>query len=183
VSNQSTLDRPDAPFTPDGGGGRRLPSRTRFVGLLTGALLVAGVVGLVAWFAGSPGDDAPAAEKVASIQTGRQVVSQAGLVDLTGVRIARVTLTAGGGLVDLRYQVVDPDKAAAVHDPSTPPGVIDEETGVVVNNLFMGHMHKGELKAAVTYYLVFENPGDILHRGSTVSVLLGNAQVEHVVVG
>jgi hypothetical protein len=29
---------------------------------------------------------------------------------------------------------------------------------------------------------VFNNPGNWIHRGSRVSVLLGNAQVEHVVV-
>jgi len=34
----------------------------------------------------------------------------------------------------------------------------------------------------VSYYLVFENPRNWVHRGSRVTVLLGDAQVEHVVV-
>jgi hypothetical protein len=46
----------------------------------------------------------------------------------------------------------------------------------------MGHAHQGQLKPAVSYYLVFENTGDWVHRGSQVTVLLGDAEVEHVVV-
>jgi len=46
----------------------------------------------------------------------------------------------------------------------------------------MDHAHKGELKAAVTYYLIFENTANWVHGGSKVSVLLGDALVEHVVV-
>jgi hypothetical protein len=69
-----------------------------------------------------------------------------------------------------------------VHDPATPPAIVDEHTGLVLHSLLMGHAHEGELKAAVTYYLIFENTGEWVHRGSSVTVLLGDAQVEHVVV-
>jgi hypothetical protein len=112
----------------------------------------------------------------------RPVVTEAGLAERSGVRIQHVALSGGGGLVDLRFQVVDPDKAAAVHDLATPAAVVDESTGLVVNALLMGHSHTAPFKTGVTYYLVFENPGNLVHRGSDVSVLLGNAQVEHVVV-
>jgi hypothetical protein len=69
-----------------------------------------------------------------------------------------------------------------VHENRTPPAIIDERTGLVLNRLLMGHAHTGQLKAAVTYYLVFENTGNWVRRGSEVTVLLGDAQVEHVVV-
>jgi len=98
------------------------------------------------------------------------------------VRLIRVAVTAGGGLLDLRYQVVDPNKATAVHEARTPPAIIDEHTGLVLNRLLMGHAHHGQLKPAVSYYLIFENTGNWVHRGSEVTVLLGDAQVEHVVV-
>jgi len=70
----------------------------------------------------------------------------------------------------------------AVHESQTPPAIIDERTGLVLNRLLMGHAHQGELKPAVSYYLVFENTGNWVRRGSKVTVLLGDAQVEHVVV-
>src|SRR5262249_38467881 len=91
-------------------------------------------------------------------------------------------VTAGGGLLDLRYQVVDPSKAVAVHEARTPPAIIDERTGLVLNRLLMGHAHHGQLKPAVSYYLIFENTGNWVRPGSEVTVLLGDAQVEHIVV-
>ncbi|WP_028061075.1 hypothetical protein [Candidatus Solirubrobacter pratensis] len=99
-----------------------------------------------------------------------------------GVRIARVAVSGGGGLLDLRFQVLDADAAASVHDAATPPQLVDERTGVVVGGLLMGHSHKGRLNAAQTYYLVFDNPGSLVRRGSRVTVQLGAARVAHVPV-
>ena len=59
--------------------------------------------------------------------------------------------TAAGGLIDLRYQVLDPDKANSLHAQQTPPALVDERTGLVVNQLLMNHaVHKGQLKVGVT---------------------------------
>jgi hypothetical protein len=110
------------------------------------------------------------------------VLSAAAFQSRTGVRIVRVAVSGGGGLVDLRYQVVDPDTAASLHDPADPPEVVDERTGVVVDSLFMGHSHQGRLNAAETYYLIFENPGNLVRRGTRVTVRLGRARVAHVPV-
>jgi hypothetical protein len=109
-------------------------------------------------------------------------VSAAGLVERSGVRVVRVAATGGGGLLDLRYQVVDPGAAAGVHDPATPPALVDERTGLVIHRLLMGHEHRGVMKAGVTYYLVFTNPGNIVRRGDRVSVVLGGARLGHVLV-
>jgi hypothetical protein len=111
------------------------------------------------------------------------VVGADALGDRSGVRITRVAVSGDGGLVDLRFKVVDPDRADALHDQRTPPAVVDEQSGLVVHDLLMSHSHSGPFKAGVTYYLVFENPGNWVRRGSKVTVLLGNAQVEHVTVG
>jgi hypothetical protein len=108
------------------------------------------------------------------------VVSPAGLLERSGVRVVRVAASGGGGLLDLRFQVVDPDRAAAVHDADTPPALVDERTGGVIAGLFMGHSHHGRPKAGVTYYLVFENPGNFVKRGDRVSVVLGPARLQHV---
>jgi hypothetical protein len=109
-----------------------------------------------------------------------EVVSPAGLLERSGVRVVRVAASGGGGLLDLRFQVVDPDRAATVHDADTPPALVDEGTGGVIASLFMGHSHHGRLKPGVTYYLVFENPGNLVRRGALVSVVLGPARLAHV---
>ena len=157
----------------------RPPGRVRIAGFLVGVLIAAGIGALVFWLpqrsSGEPSVKPP-------LEWRRPTVSASGLAERSGVRLVRVAVTGGGGLLDLRYQVVDPNKAVAVHESQTPPAIIDERTGLVLNRLLMGHAHHGELKPAVSYYLVFENTGNWVRRGSKVTVLLGDAQVEHVVV-
>lgn len=168
----------------------------RLAGLLvvaTGVVVVSGALfgGTQLWTGGSK---APvvAAQADAGTQPGaapeagpqvswdRAPVSADGLVDRLGVRVVQVALTGGGGLLDLRYQVIDADKAAGLHDPATPPALVDEGTGLVANDLLMGHAHTEGFKPGVTYYFVFENPGNLVQSGARVSVLLGGIQVEHI---
>lgn len=169
---------PPAPPPPARGRGRAL----RVVAVLCGVALAGVAFAVVAWAtrAGAPAED-PAAAPV-EVSWGRPAVDAEGLVRASGVRVAHVVVTGGGGLVDLRFQVVDPEAANALHDPATPPALVDEDTGLVVHDLLMNHSHSGAYRAGTTYYLVFENPNGWIHPGSVVSVLLGDAQVEHVVV-
>ena len=157
----------------------RPPGRVRIAGFLAGVLIAAGIGTLALWLpqrsSGQPSVAPPPEWR-------RPAVSAPGLAERSGVRLVRVAVTGGGGLLDLRYQVVDPNKAVTVHEAKTPPAIIDERTGLVLNRLLMGHAHHGQLKPAVSYYLIFENTGNWVRRGSEVTDLLGDAQVEHVVV-
>ena len=157
----------------------RPPGRVQIAGFLAGVLIAAGIGALALWLPQRSNGQASADPPP---QWRRPAVSAPGLAERSGVRLVRVAVTGGGGLLDLRYQVVDPNKALTVHEARTPPAIIDESTGLVLNRLLMGHAHQGQLKPAVSYYLVFENTGNWVHRGSQVTVLLGDAQVEHVVV-
>jgi hypothetical protein len=161
----------------------RPPGRVRISGFLAGVLIAAGIGVLALWLPQRSSGE-PRADSRAGPPPGwqRPSVSASGLAERSGVRLIRVAVTGGGGLLDLRYQVVDPSKAVAVHEAKTPPAIIDERTGLVLNRLLMGHAHHGQLKAAVSYYLIFENTGNWVRRGSEVTVLLGDAQVQHVVV-
>jgi hypothetical protein len=182
MSGRSSLTRaePGAGSAAPARRGRfRPPGRARIAGFLAGVLIAAGIGVLALWLpqlsSGQTSAEPPA-------QWQRPAVSASGLAERSGVRLVRVAVTGGGGLLDLRYQVVDPSKAVAVHEAQTPPAIIDERTGLVLNRLLMGHAHHGQLKQAVSYYLIFENTGSWVRRGSEVTVLLGDAQVEHVVV-
>ena len=159
----------------------RPQARLRLAGFASGALVTVVIAGLLLWLPQRSGGDAKAAGGAAAAWE-RPVVSQSGLAERSGVRITQVALTGGGGLVDLRYQVVDPDKAEALHDRRTPPALVEERSGLLVNSLLMDHAHEGPQKVGVTYYLVFNNPGNWVRRGSMVTVLLGDAEVQHVVV-
>jgi hypothetical protein len=151
--------------------------RIRVLGAASGAaVVVAAVAGyaLVSHLAGGE----------ASAVAGRQqaavppIVSTVGLERAKGIRIVHVAVSGAGGLLDLRYQVVDADKAAAVH--ASLPEMVDERSGAVVDQLLMGHQHKGTLRAGQTYYLIFENPGNLVQRGGRVTVALAGARVRHV---
>jgi hypothetical protein len=169
-------------------------TRLRVVGLLLGAALAIAGSGGAMWLnrrwdartqraAAAAAAAAQAAGSNVPIAWTRPAVSAAGLAQRSGVKITQVAVTGNGGLVDLRFQVIDPDLANALHEAGTPPAVVDEQSGLVVHDLFMGHSHSDSFKAGVTYYLVFENPGNLVRRGDKVTVLLGDAQVEHVRIG
>ena len=161
----------------------RLPGRVQIAGFLAGVLIAAGIGVLALWLPQHSSAGPRAGPRAASPPAWqRPAVSASGLAERSGVRLIRVAVTGGGGLLDLRYQVVDPSKAVTVHEAGTPPAIIDERTGLVLNRLLMGHAHQGPLKPAVSYYLVFENTGNWVNHGSEVTVLLGDAEVEHVVV-
>ncbi len=192
MSENDTFTPPLSPSFPDAPGQRRSTRRVRLVGYAVGVILVVSIAALGFWIttamrgseATIAATSAPPAEPTAVVPLAlqRPVVTEDGLVEKSGVRLVYVAVTGGGGLIDLRFQVVDPDKANAVHEEATPPTIIDETTGLVVNELLMGHMHTAPYTAGQTYYLIFENPGNILQTGNRVSVLLGNAEVDHVVV-
>lgn len=183
MSGQATLGPGSSPrASPPASRWRRwAPGRVRLLGVVTGALLTVAVAGLVLWL---PHRDSGAGVAPRAVPPAwqRPAVGASGLAARSGVKLTQVAVTGDGGLIDLRYQVVDPDKAVALHDRRTPPALIDERTGLVVNQLLMDHAHHGPYKTGVKYYLVFNNLGNWVHRGSMVTVLLGDAEVQHVVV-
>ena len=179
-NDQPTLS--NSTVMPSQGIRRRTPRRAvRLAGFLLGFVLVVSLAALGGWMA-TVWRTGHSAAKVEVHPWSRPVVSPDGLVDRSGIQIVYVAVTGDGGLVDLRFKVFDPDKAVAIHDPETPPAVVDAATGVVAKDLFMGHSHTSPFHAGQTYYLIFENPGNLVQRGGKVSVLLGNAEVDNVEV-
>ena len=152
-------------------------ARVRMLGAATGAALV--LLAGASYEVFHQGDDAGA--RPVKVRAPK-LMSEAAFQHASGVRIVRVAVSGDGGLVDLRYRVLDPQAADSIHDAATPPELVDEQTNVLVNDLLMGHSHHGRLKAAQTYYLIFNNPGNLVHRGSHVTVQLGAARVAHVPV-
>src|SRR5262245_45516884 len=97
------------PLTPESGRSNG-PRRLRMVAMLLGVLLGAAVVlaGYAGWSA-LHGSDDPATPAAPAPQWSRPRVSGADLPDRLGVRLTRVAVSGAGGILDLRFQVVDPD--------------------------------------------------------------------------
>lgn len=100
----------------------------------------------------------------------------------TGVRITRVGLSGADGIVDVRYQVLDPDKAVVVHDKENPPALVGKSGRVFGRSWHSSHTRRKQPRAGGTYYFLLLNERGGLHHGSTVSVKVGRALLPNVTV-
>ena len=125
---------------------RLSPRMARLAGYIIGVVLVMALSALGFWITtvlrGNPAIAAtspPAIEPtvVVPLALQRPVVTEDGLVEKIGVKIVYVAVTGDGGLIDFRFQVIDPEKANAIHDENNPPTLVDEATGLVVNSLLI----------------------------------------------
>ncbi len=98
-----------------------------------------------------------------------------------GVRFTFLAVTAGGGMVELRYRVVDEDKAANFgHFTETAPLLISEENGDFVDVTIMG-LHNHRVEPGRTYYILYRNTKNALKSGYPVTIAIGDLQLKHVV--
>lgn len=152
---------------------RRLPARWRalaasFVALVAGPLLVAGA--LTAY--GNANDHGSAVDA--------RVVSAAELASDYGVRVDLVGVTASGGLVDLRFTVLDKTKAAHLfHDQDALPSLYVESTGRVLESR-SGMHHAITLENGARYFLLYSNSGGAVRAGGDVSVVVGDVRLAAV---
>ncbi|MCU1378492.1 MAG: hypothetical protein JWN29_1475 [Acidimicrobiales bacterium] len=96
-----------------------------------------------------------------------------------GVRFTNLVLTAADGIVELRFQVLDASKAAALHDAGTEPYVTVH--GARLETPAMGgHGHASETAAGRAGYLLLSNTGHAGHAGDEVTVHVGDLRLDHV---
>lgn len=105
--------------------------------------------------------------------TAARVVSAADMEREYGVRVNLVAVTADGGLVDVRFTVVDKDKAGHIlHDSASMPDLFVETTGAVLSTRNpMAHKELTLLDGA-TYFLLYPNSGGLIQRGTPVSIVI-----------
>jgi hypothetical protein len=118
---------------------------------------------------------------VSQLSGGPSVPSTAGTAafeEKTGIRITRVAITGGGGLVDVRYRVIDPNKAPILHEPGSRLAL--REGDGTISTPF--HLHSGgqTFQAGLAYYEILINTAGLLERGERVSVLVGDAHLDNV---
>ncbi len=149
----------------------RSPSRRRRRWVI-GAAVVA-VVALVAY---GPWRGA------ADVRDGTTPVSRQDMAARHGVDVTLVAVTAAGGLVELRVQVTDPDKADSIlHDESARPAIVSEDTGATLVMAAPPHQH-GELQLGGSYFFLLANAHNAIRAGSEVTLVLGDSRLEHLEV-
>jgi hypothetical protein len=105
-----------------------------------------------------------------------------------GIRPVALRASGGGWLLDLRYRVVDAEKARAVFDAKARPVLIDRRTGGrlgVPEDEKLGALRsspRARPEAGKQYFVLFRNPGRAIGRGAHVDVLLGRCTLRDLVV-
>jgi hypothetical protein len=105
-----------------------------------------------------------------------------------GVRVESVRLSSAGYMLDLRYRVLDVDKARPLFDRKVKPRLLDEAAGAqlaVPTVPKLGQLRTTSarnVKADRSYSMLFANPGRFVERGKKVSLVIGEARIDGLVV-
>jgi hypothetical protein len=103
-----------------------------------------------------------------------------------GIKIVSLRPTSAGQMLDLRFQVVDPEKSKAVLDKNKKAYLLDGKTGktLPVPVTKSGPMRQTTLKpeAGRVYFMLFANPGGMVKEGSRVSLVIGDFRKDDIIV-
>lgn len=161
----SENDRPGAPST----GRRRGVKR-----LVAAAFVVASLLAALAIWRLQP--DTNAAIDASTAITAEQLESQ------YGVRIDVVGLLASGGLVELRFQVTDADKATALFGEVEHMPLLAVEGSTTVLQSAKGMKHQLTLLDGASYFFLYTNVANAVHDGSTVAFVINGVRIPHLTV-
>ncbi len=157
--------------TPQPPAARRRRWQPRWVLVAVLLLVVALILGVKAVGAGA-GD----------VRSGTRAVSAQEFAARTGITVTLLGVTGGGGMIEFRYQVVDPDKASLLlHEEDRTPILVAEGTGETLGMVNRPHVHKAELQLGGTYFFIMANSRNALKDGTKVSVVIGDVRLEHLV--
>jgi hypothetical protein len=116
------------------------------------------------------------------VRAGTTAVTAQDFAAHTGITVNLIGVTAGGGMIEFRYQVVDPDKASLVlHDDTKRPVLVAEDSGATLAMVSRPHSHKAALQLGGTYFFLMANSANALRDGTKVTIIIGDVRLEHVV--
>ena len=137
------------------------------VALATGALLAGSVL---------MDNASEAATSKTKVPQSRQLEAK------SGIRILSAHAVGDGGIIDVRYQVLDPLKASIVEgDPTKTPALKDVRNGAVLTDtVAMRHGHAQ--RPAGTYFLLYFNKGGVVKSGDFINVTIAGLTLNNVPV-
>ena len=104
-----------------------------------------------------------------------------------GIKIVAIRLTEAGFMVDLRYKVLDAEKAKPILRLSDRAYLIDQKTGIKVDVPSMPKA--GSLRSTSRvplvgkqYFILFGNNLKFINPGDRVTVVIGDLRIENLVV-
>jgi hypothetical protein len=104
----------------------------------------------------------------------------------SGVEAVSLRRTVAGRMLDFRFRVVDPEKAAPVLLRSTPAYLVHQATGakMEIPETRIGRMRQNTLKPEMgrTYFMLFNAAGREVSPGDKVTVVVGEHRFENLTV-
>jgi len=105
-----------------------------------------------------------------------------------GIKIVGLRRSSAGYMLDFRYRLLDPAKAASLLDRKIRPYLLDEATGAqlgVPNAPKVGQLRPTSRNNVIpgrNYYILFANPGRYLKAGSKVTLIAGDTRISQLTV-
>lgn len=100
-----------------------------------------------------------------------------------GIRISQAAVVADGGIVELRYTVLDPQKATTFQSNVAHPPVLRSEQNrgtAVYRTALMKQGHT--LRPGQSYFILYLNNHGVIHSGGTLEIDAGGGRLVHVPV-
>jgi hypothetical protein len=150
------------------------------------AIAVAGAWLVLATSAPAMADTAPARSEVAVVPAKPHPRRATLMKRRWGIEIVGIRPAAAGYMLEFRYKVLDPDKAAPLFKRQTKPVLVDERTGArmaVPTPAKTGALRTSDPpRANHVYWMFFANPGRMIQPGQRVTVEIGGFRAENLVV-
>ena len=163
-----------------------LPSMVAFAGIVVAAGIVL-IFALAGCATTQESGSSHGAEMGAPGTTEQEAPRRAGEVKL-GIRTEGLRLSAAGYMLDFRYRVIDPAKAAPLLDKKIRPYLLDDASGAqlgVPDTAKLGQLRTTGRNRAVhdqDYFIMFANPGRFVKPGNRMTLVMGDSRLENLTV-
>lgn len=126
---------------------------------------------------GSASGSAASAEQ----RTAATTISVKTLEERYGIRLRLLAVTALGGMVDLRYMIMDHTKAKDLAQYLGQIELVDDESGATLK-MATGHgMHRNDrIEDGQLNFHFFANAGNAIKQGNPVTVVIGPVRLEAI---
>jgi hypothetical protein len=155
--------------TTEGRGTNPFRRHARALAAATGLALCLGIAGAVAAEAGKR-PTRPSMPVSSEVETS------------AGVRVIRASLAADGGLLDVRYVVLNAPRAQKwMADTTKPPALYDQRNKATIARVApMRDAH--QQRPGQTYYLVYQNVRNTIHRGDRIDLTVAGVTLHDIPV-
>jgi hypothetical protein len=128
-----------------------------------------------------------AAANVAPQPAAGKTVEGQSVEERLGVHIRGVRLSAAGFMLDLRYRILDVEKAAFFLDRKIVPYLMDSAGAKlgVASSPKIGQLRStqhGAIHLDRDYSMLFGNPGRYLQQGSKITLVIGEQKIVNITV-